>query len=329
MRLRHLAILAPLTLALPLTARAQLDISLDLAPGNSAWFNRSQCERNATIALSYNIPAEVLIEGSKILVFAGNGSTCGDEGPAEGKATFEEMPISTSNNSGSVTIAVRSLTTECVDGREDDFYVCLNLIQPQLEANGTTTKDTVTKKDKLRLTYDSTPPAAPAITSLKAGDGSLRLGWNPIDEIDYFEIFYRTAGEAPVGDDTICTAVAPIDPVDAGPIAGEPTPLPFDESLWPEDERVSNGEATSEEIRGLVNNQRYQLTVVAVDLAGNRGPPSDTFAGTPQVVQDFYRRYRCAGGTEEGGFGCSTAGAVLLPAAGLAALALMRRRRKE
>lgn len=81
-------------------------------------------------------------------------------------------------------------------------------------------------------------------------------------------------------------------------------------------------------VGGLVNDQNYTFLLVAVDLAGNESGPSKRVDAMPLVVHDFYRRYQCAGGNEKGGFGCSTAGvAVLLPAAGLALFALVRRRR--
>ncbi|HEY3449616.1 MAG TPA: MYXO-CTERM sorting domain-containing protein [Myxococcales bacterium] len=89
-----------------------------------------------------------------------------------------------------------------------------------------------------------------------------------------------------------------------------------------------NNGVTSGRVTGLTNDQKYEFVLVAVDLATNVSAGSDAVDAIPLVVHDFYRRYQCAGGNEKGGFGCSSAGmAVLLPAAGLAVLALIRRRR--
>ncbi|MBI5545399.1 MAG: hypothetical protein HY901_16055 [Deltaproteobacteria bacterium] len=93
-------------------------------------------------------------------------------------------------------------------------------------------------------------------------------------------------------------------------------------------ETIADGTAVKGDVRGLRNNQRYRFVLVAVDAAGNVSAGSAPVWATPLVVHDFYRRYRCAGGTEEGGFGCSTAGAVMVPAAGVALLALLLRRRR-
>ena len=117
----------------------------------------------------------------------------------------------------------------------------------------------------------------------------------------------------------------------AGPDAGPPdtgAPLPAFDSTGYSSTTFSDGTASGGKVTGLVNDQRYRFVLVAVDAAGNASQGSNAVDGTPLAVQDFYKRYRCAGGAETGGFGCSTAGAVLLPAGTLGLLALVRRRRK-
>ena len=91
--------------------------------------------------------------------------------------------------------------------------------------------------------------------------------------------------------------------------------------------RFADGSARKGAITKLVNNQKYGVKLFAMDAAGNLSPPSAALTATPQQVYDFYERYRCQGGAEEGGFGCSAgAGMTLLPLAGLAVLGLLRRR---
>jgi hypothetical protein len=67
--------------------------------------------------------------------------------------------------------------------------------------------------------------------------------------------------------------------------------------------------------------------LVATDEAGNVSPGGKSVTGTPLRVDDFFRRYRGAGGEEMGGFGCSSAGMVAVPAVAISILALLRRRR--
>ncbi|MGI5863252.1 MAG: hypothetical protein ACOX6T_14500 [Myxococcales bacterium] len=91
--------------------------------------------------------------------------------------------------------------------------------------------------------------------------------------------------------------------------------------------RFSEGSARKGAITKLVNAQPYRVKLFAMDSAGNLSQPSAPLTATPQQVYDFYERYRCQGGTEEGGFGCSAgAGVTLVPLAGLIVVGLLRRR---
>jgi MYXO-CTERM domain-containing protein len=139
-----------------------------------------------------------------------------------------------------------------------------------------------------------------------------------------------------------CDGSIPDDAATPTPDAGPVTPS-FDFAAWcaaggfsVDDSancgyrKVTDGTATTGEVLGLVNGQQYAFSLVGEDLAGNVSGGSDPVDGTPEVVLDFYRRYRCAGGAEKGGFGCSTstAGALLIPVVGAGILALVRRRRR-
>lgn len=82
---------------------------------------------------------------------------------------------------------------------------------------------------------------------------------------------------------------------------------------------------------GLQNDVRYAVAIAAYDALGNRGPLSELACGTPVVVEDFYERYRAAGGKGGGGFCSVRAGgdpaAAYVAGAGLAAWLLRRRKR--
>ncbi|MDR0966249.1 MAG: hypothetical protein LBM75_07100 [Myxococcales bacterium] len=88
-------------------------------------------------------------------------------------------------------------------------------------------------------------------------------------------------------------------------------------------------------VQGLTNNIPYRLTLAGRDKAGNHSTISGPVEGTPAEVLDFFEAYVAAGGSEEGGFGCSstagtTRGAFALGLTGLAiALGACLRRRKR
>ena len=94
---------------------------------------------------------------------------------------------------------------------------------------------------------------------------------------------------------------------------------------------TGNGSTQSEgQAKGLENNQPYAVAVAAYDQVKNVGPLSDLACATPQLVDDFFDRYREAGGEAGGGF-CSIQrygspwSVLLLVGAGLG-YALRRRR---
>jgi hypothetical protein len=68
---------------------------------------------------------------------------------------------------------------------------------------------------------------------------------------------------------------------------------------------TGNGSTQSEgTAKGLQNDQPYAVAVAGYDLVGNVGPLSTLACATPQLVDDFFDRYRAAGGQAGGGF-CS------------------------
>ena len=271
----------------------------------------------------------------------------------------------TSNASGTKTISAQTLFGSCPDGTTKNYLICA--ITTQVSVSGTTQTDTVAFTDYVTVSYDSQQPNPANLTGATGGDGKVYLTWDSQSDVNEWIIYYRVNGTAPPAGEDLCatstsgggtggTGGVTCSPdglvCDAGeippdaampPDASTPQLPAFDFGAWcaalglPSDDAtkcgsatVSNGSAVSGEVRGLVNEQQYDFTVVARDLAGNTSTAGNFLTGTPHVVQDFYRRYRCAGGTEPGGFGCSTTtvGAVLLPIAGLGLLAILRRRRR-
>ncbi|WP_394825170.1 hypothetical protein [Pendulispora albinea] len=93
---------------------------------------------------------------------------------------------------------------------------------------------------------------------------------------------------------------------------------------------VQSTASTSATVKDLVNGVQYACAVAAIDKAKNSGELSSAACGTPGPVGDFFYRYREAGGLAGG---CALEGApvtdgVVIGAASMFGLALVRRRRK-
>ncbi len=101
-------------------------------------------------------------------------------------------------------------------------------------------------------------------------------------------------------------------PVDlAGVTTPEPTesglPPPFDHfdpsyaCTAPSSLPATSGSASQGvRVSGLTNGQTYQFALVAVDAWGNPTAASNVVTGTPEAVEDLYRRYRDDGGSAHG-----------------------------
>jgi hypothetical protein len=88
----------------------------------------------------------------------------------------------------------------------------------------------------------------------------------------------------------------------------------------------SSTTATSARIEGLANGETYDVVVYAYNKAGNQSAASNTVAGSPEPVIDFWQAYKSGGGREQGGCGAGSAGDVA-PILAASALALALRRR--
>ncbi len=135
------------------------------------------------------------------------------------------------------------------------------------------------------------------------------------------------SGETPDCKGTVCQC----NPTSCGSgkscIDGVCAETSFDPTGWTSGAVLTGSATTTGEVRNLENDQPYEVMVVATDKAGNVSPAGVSKTETPLRVDDFFRRYRGRGGDEMGGFGCSSAGMVAVPAVAISILALLRRRR--
>lgn len=99
--------------------------------------------------------------------------------------------------------------------------------------------------------------------------------------------------------------------------------------------QIDDPAATSATITGLQNGFTYTIAVAAVDRSLNVGPVSSEVCDFPAPVDDFWKKYRDAGGQAGGGFcaleavGTPVGSWVAVVSCAAAALALARRRRSR
>jgi hypothetical protein len=314
-------------------------LTLSIPTGRSSSINRAQCLANdSPVSVMYNFPQGTSTTGmdTTITVFLTDSGTC----PETAAAPFiiSKTPVNQNNLSDTRNIPASVISPEgCPENVTKDWLVCAIARHVVFDTFGGT-EERVLARAELSVRYDSEPPPAPTITKVEAGDRTLYVSWNAQD-VDDWLVMYRADPSAPAptaGRDPCEIGTAPDagEPPDAGetPDAGEPpdaggepeAPTPLDPATLTT-VTIEDGTATRATLSRLVNGQRYQVVLVARDEADNLSPQSNVVTATPQDVQDFYERYRCDGGSETGGFGCSSAGMALAPLAGLAALALLRR----
>jgi hypothetical protein len=347
--LAALALLAPLSVARaadPTTTIGSSTVTLSMTSG-SADFGYGDCKDTSNTAKTATFTAtcsKPVPSGTTLYIWLTTDSTCPT--PSGGKS------ISDSDNSVTTTLNARNITdtstSDCPTKVTKEKYVCVV---------AKTSSQTSTAAS-LKVTYHSEPPDTPTLQSAVGGDEAVHLKWSTTGTIDYVKVLYRQLTEAPDSGVDICHRPAAVDAgstgvassefaateaTDAGDASdgsnedggtadggvasagdGGTADAGYDESQF----LIKKSTSTSGDVvSGLKNGATYLFFVKAVDQYGNESGQSEAMEVTPQLVQDFARRYRCLGGQEMGGFGCTSAGAAaLVPAFGALAFAALRRR---
>ncbi len=319
-----LALLAPLSVASADNSSITFGsntISVKLTTGSQT-FGLADCNNNTsstfTATYSSTVPASatlaIFLSTSTACTSATSGSTTGQ---------------SVSESSNTLPFAVNAQTvagSSCPTNTTTTMYVC-----------AVATASTSTSSPAyLPITYSSQPPATPTLTSAEGGDSLAHLKWTTAST-NSINIYYI---QLTAGFDAGVDPCHP-PPVDAGGIdaswletsadAGadaSTSATVFDLSQFKSTSIASSTSGTSGTIvTGLSNGATYLFLLEAVDQYGNTSDQSNAIEVTPQGVLDFYSSYRCEGGQDQGGFGCTSAGAAaLIPACGALAFALLRRR---
>lgn len=352
--MRALTSTLPVLLGLSLTfageARAQTtptSLVTFTVPSGRTGLNQAACQAGETITarVDYNgqlgtgtISGEVPPE---LVVYRAKNQSCPTSGVwsalPDDVLVLETRNLSVTDRTVPITIDRTDIGADtCPANTTLTAHFCAVVHQPPDQFNF---NDTVIGSQRLTVTYDSEPPSTPTGVSATGGEQTIYLSWTS-ENVARFHVYYRPV-TPPVDQSNPCPPMddgitdAGIGVVDAGvePDAGSgevdsgtAEPQSLDEFRV---HTVNDGSVRRTSIPNLENDRIYELYIVAEDAAGNRSPESAHVFAEPQVVADFYRRYRCQGGGEEGGFGCSTSGVAMAPLAGLLALALLRRTRKH
>lgn len=339
--LAALALLAPLSIATAADQTVTIGsstVTLSMTSG-TADFGYGDCRatrdiKTATFTATCSTPVP---SGTTLYLWLSTDSSCGSV--SGGKS------ISDSDKSVTKTINARDITetsaSDCPTNQTKEKYVCL-VAKTSSQTSG---------HASMKVTYHSEPPATPTLESAKGGDGRVHLDWSTSGTIASVRVFYLQLTKAPDAGIDICPPPAVRDAgstgdassdtgadmadageasngdtagVDAGAGDGGAADAGYDESQF----ATVDFESTSGGIvSGLKNGATYLFFVKAIDQYDNESGQSNAEVAMPELVQDFYQRYRCQGGQETGGFGCTTAGAAALaPAFGALAFAALRRR---
>jgi len=329
-------------------------------------FNKANCDANQQISVSYSYD-EGFIEGSKVLIFGTGAASCPSvtTAPDANKVLLNTTLLNTANQSGTHSIDSQTLFDgQCPDNTADSFLICVITTQPSTSGSGdaffssqfvTVTYDSKQPSAPTGVSVEGGDSALFIRWSAQSDVASFTVYFRAVgpppsentaicftgDEPDAGAVGGGQGGQGMPCDSGDCGDTGPEPPDAAAPglDAGPPPPAPFAAAPWcAEWAGVDAGEGicgrapvsattSSYALRNLHNDQQYEIVLVAVDAAGNVSAGSAPAFGRPRAVNAFFQRYRCAGGVEQGGFGCSTAGAVLLPVAALLAIALVVRRR--
>lgn len=307
-----LALLAPLAAAgADLNSATINGQTVTLTASGSSNFGYSDCKGDTQSTFTAAWPTPVP-SGATLAVWLSNDTSC------------SPVPngTSVSDSSPNVPVVVHAWqvagvtsSANCPLDSSNSRVICA------VAKLGSTSSNTMS----ITLSYSSTPPDPPTIKSADGGDKLVHLKWSTSGTIDHVTVFYRplTSGFDAGADAAIDLCNPPAIDLDAGYDASIPDGG-FDESQF---KGLDFKSTTGDNVSGLENGVTYLFFAKAVDSYGNWSDPSDPVVATPRLVHDFYSRYRCQGGDDLGGFGCTSSGAAaLVPALGALGLALLRRR---
>lgn len=285
-------------------------------------FGVSDCVNDVATTFTATFSSPVPID-STLAIFLSDSTLCATRAPSGAIRSVTDI-----NNTVTLAVSARDVVgagTTC-PAATIQRAVCVLA----------TSSSAVSNAAFLTLTFHGEPPNTPTLKQAAGGDGVAHLKWDATGSLAHVTVYFRPLNPGFGSEADPCDSPAIVE-VDAGlngsTAAGSGTAgagdggmadAGFDVGLFSSmDSKSTSGDL----VEGLTNGATYLFFTVAVDQFGNVSDQSNALTTTPQLVQDFYRRYRCEGGRDRGGLGCATAGAAAVAPA-LAALALALRRRR-
>ena len=290
------------------TASAQ-----SLSVGNSSLSN-SDCVDNNSDLVSFTAVAQSSASSTPTIQLFVTTSDCPSPSSSDTSVSAPDGSVtlvssrsvtSTDESGNSATLYARQLAkSDCSTGVSYTWNVCLyEFWQVTSTTSGTTYQHLLSTST---ITYDSLGPGAPRLDSVTAGDQHLNVSFTSPGDSDISKFEILVAPKNTDYDESIAVSAAS----DGGVYTS------YD--CYPDAELIDFSESTTAGMipsgsSGLLQDGlTYVVQVRAVDTAGNTGPCSNPIDGTPQVIDDFWRLYKKAGGQ---GTGCGSAtGAALAPA---------------
>lgn len=145
-----------------------------------------------------------------------------------------------------------------------------------------------------RFRYDTSPPPAPSITQVSAGEQRLGVNWAAPTTAD--------AGDVNTYDVLLCPDVRSSVPAGTSTTSVKLETLPCSNPIVVASNIPNTQLSASVDGNGLANGIPAAIAVRAVDQFGNKGDPSNIVVATPIHVIDFWNLYKSEGGAEKGGF---------------------------
>jgi hypothetical protein len=255
-------------------------------PTTHPFINQEDCANSTTfdLRISWAFPISSTAytfynSGMKTDVFLSTSSTCSSVSVSivdstnttvdyTDKATSGEYPDPDQPSTQPALTLSKIAELKCDTPSQTDYYFCIKFSYKYTNLYGSEVTDTIHGGAKIR--FDNEPPSVPTLGEVNPGEGNLKISWESGDEDDLggFKVFYRSSGS---GED-------------------------------PKEKDLSDGSATSYQIKGLTNGQAYEVWVRAFDASENVSEDSEVRVGTPEPVKDFFEYYKESGGQEKGGY---------------------------
>ncbi|MBS2026889.1 MAG: hypothetical protein JST54_03205 [Deltaproteobacteria bacterium] len=314
------------TIALVLIGGLARTASAQSVSVGTATLSNTDCVSNNSDVVSFTLASESSASSTPTMQLFATTNSCPSPATDDTSVTLPDDAISlvslrsitsTDTSGNTATLYARSLAkSSCSVGASYGWNVCLYEFWQTTAYTGTVTQEHATAT--ATIAYDALAPGAPRLDAVSPGDQHLTVAFTSPGDSDIANYEVLLALKNTDDDEAISASAAS----DGGTYAS------YDcypgAAVVELAGTVTSGRVPDDSGSLLIDGLTYVAQVRAVDSAGNVGPCSNPMDGTPQVIDDFWRLYKAAGGS---GAGCGAAsGDVGLPLLAAAVLALRRRR---